>query len=87
MLECLPSRHKILTLLPSYTSTHAKITNFRWVWWYVPVILALRRLKQKTLEFKATLGNMARCWSRRGKERKRKVGGRDGENGGKREKV
>lgn len=53
----------------------------------MPVILALRRLKQKTLEFKATLGNMARCWSRRGKERKRKVGGRGGENGGKREKV
>lgn len=48
------------------------------------VTLALRRLKQNNLEFKATLGNMARHWW--GRKRKRKEGGRDGENGGKKKR-
>jgi hypothetical protein len=28
--------------------------NLCWVWWYMPIIPALRRLRQEDYEFKAT---------------------------------
>jgi hypothetical protein len=33
-----------------------------WVWWFVPVIPALRRLRQKHQEFHASLGFIVRTY-------------------------
>jgi hypothetical protein len=32
----------------------------QWIWWHIPVILALGRLRQEQLEFEAILGHLPR---------------------------
>jgi hypothetical protein len=47
--------------------------------WYIPVIPALRRLKQKDLKFKASLGYIVRPVSKKKKKKKREEIGVGGE--------
>jgi hypothetical protein len=42
------------------------------VWWYTPVIIALRRLRQEDYKFEASMGNTARPCQKKKQKRKRK---------------
>jgi hypothetical protein len=60
-----------MTVIPFYISkdftSHANILKFcfknilcSWEWWWMPIITALGRLRQKDHEFQANLGYMLR---------------------------
>lgn len=44
---CLLSLHAALSLIPGH--------HINWVWWYKPVILALRKWRQEDFQFKVIL--------------------------------
>jgi hypothetical protein len=44
-----------------------------WAWWYIPVIPALRRLRQEDYEYEASLNYIAKFCLKKKKERKHKL--------------
>jgi hypothetical protein len=53
VVKCLASKHEALSSTPSTTE---KKEHVNWVWWHMPVISALKRLREEDGEFQANLG-------------------------------